>query len=139
MAVLYEGSTPRFLLRIRDGSGVQLNPNLSAGQVTEVKVWIYNSITGAIIAKRYLNTPPSPLGIWTQMTTKEVTSGDHRIQISLTAAETTDKTPNANEIQVELIYLMELPRLGLLRMWGKASSTILTLLKQIRNGNLHNR
>ena len=102
MAVLYEGSTPRFLLRIRDGSGVQLNPNLSAGQVTEVKVWIYNSITGAIIAKRYLNTPPAPLDIWAQMTTKEVTSGDHRIQIALTAAETTDKTPNANEIQIEL-------------------------------------
>jgi hypothetical protein len=101
MPGIYQGSTPKYLIRIRDIQGNQLDPS-DVGQILEVRVWIYNSISGDDVVKFYLNTAPSPLGSWRQAAIKEVTGTDKRILLPITAAETLAALENKNEIQVEI-------------------------------------
>ena len=101
MSGLYQGSTPKYLTRIRDENGAQLDPENSA-HILEVRIWIYNSISGVEIAKFYLNTPPVPSTGWRQATVKDVTLTDKRVMFFLTAAETNLAPPNKNEIQIEV-------------------------------------
>jgi hypothetical protein len=101
MPGLYQGSSPKYLARIRDEQGVQLDPS-DVNQVLEVRIWIYNSITGADIAKFYLNTAPDPVGSWRAASVKEVTTGDKRVLLPITVAETLAAFGNKNEIQAEV-------------------------------------
>ena len=99
MAIL-AGSTPKYLLRIRDESGNQLDPSNPA-QVTEVKVFIYNALTGTYIARYCLTTSPLPAG-YTLLSTKDLGDGDVRVLMVLTSAMTTAAAGNSNEIQVNV-------------------------------------
>jgi len=99
MGVVYAGSTPKYLIKIKDKNGNQLDPS-DAQQVSEVKVFIYNDINGTIFARLYLNTLPSEEG-WTQMTTKEIEEDDIRILMVLTASHTNAAEGNSNVIQVD--------------------------------------
>lgn len=100
MSGLYAGSTPKYLVRIRDEEGVQLDPS-DVNQILEVRIWIYNALDGTVVAKFYLNTEPSGIG-WRQAIVKTVGAGDKRVQFTLTAAETEAAPPNKNEIQIEV-------------------------------------
>ena len=99
MAVL-SGSTPKYLLRLRNEAGIQLDPSTLA-QVTEVKVFLYNAITGTSIAKFVLRESPLPAG-FTALSTKDLGDGDVRVLMVLTAAMTTAAAGNANEIQADV-------------------------------------
>ena len=47
MMAIFAGSTPKFLLKIKNESGTQLDPSDitgSTGTVAEVKIFIYNAI-----------------------------------------------------------------------------------------------
>ena len=98
MAVIYAGSTPKFLMRIKDENGVQLDPS-NIAQVTEVKVFLYNAINGTIIGKYYLNTNPGEG--WTALTIKDLGEGDKRVLMVMTSAMTTAAEGNSNMIQVD--------------------------------------
>jgi hypothetical protein len=98
MSSLYSGSTPKYLVRIRDEAGIQLDPS-EVLEIIEVLIWIYNALDGTIVAKFYLNTLPSGSG-WRQADTKEVGLNDVRVLFTLTAAETEAAPPNKNEIQI---------------------------------------
>lgn len=97
MAV-YAGSSPKYLIRLRNQSGIQLDPS-NLLQVTEVKVIIFNAINGAVIARFYLRTSPGEG--WTQMVTKDLGDGDVRVLMVLTPAMTLAAKGNSNMIQVE--------------------------------------
>jgi hypothetical protein len=101
MSGLYSGSTPKYLTRIRDEAGVQLDPE-DIDQILEVRIWIYNAISGTIVAKFYLNTLPTPSTGWRQASVKEIITGDKRVLFTLTAAETSAAPVNKNEIQIEI-------------------------------------
>jgi len=97
---LYAGSTPKYLVRIRDEEGTQLDPS-DVDQIVEVRIWIYNALDGTMVAKFYLNTEPSGTG-WREATVKTVGVDDNRVLFTLTAAETEAAPPNKNEIQIEI-------------------------------------
>jgi len=99
MSGIYAGSSPKFLTRIRDENGVQLDPE-DINQIIEVKIWIYNAISGTVVAKFYLNTAPTPLGTWRQAEVKTIGPSDKRILLTLLPAETLAAPVNKNEIQV---------------------------------------
>jgi len=99
MAV-FAGSTPKYLLRIRNEAGTQLDPS-NLAQVTEVKVFIYNAITGAYVARFILNASTLPAG-FTVLSTKDLGDGDIRVLMVLTAVMTTAAEGNRNEIQVNV-------------------------------------
>lgn len=101
MSGLYAGSTPKYLTRIRDENGVQLDPE-NIAQIIEVRIWIFNSISGTVVAKFYLNTSPTPADGWRQAEVKEISPTDKRVLFTLTAAETTAAPANKNEIQIEI-------------------------------------
>jgi len=100
MSVIYAGSTPVYSVRILDESGTQLDPS-DLGQVTEVKIFVYNSITGADIGKFYLNTLPSGTG-WSKLPTpKTFGTGDVRIMLPLSSSQTKNAEGNSNMIQID--------------------------------------
>jgi len=96
---IFAGSTPKYRIRLKDEAGTQLNPE-DTGQILEVKIWIYNSISGDVVAKFYLNDAPDPIGTWRQASIKEDVSGDKRVHIYLTASETEEAAPDMNIVQV---------------------------------------
>jgi hypothetical protein len=96
------GSTPKYLVRIKDETGIQLDPE-NLAEVIEVKIWIYNSITGTDVAKFYLNTLPSPSTGWRKAYVKQITPTDKRILFTLTADETNAAKANKNDIQIEVV------------------------------------
>jgi hypothetical protein len=98
MAV-YTGSTPKYLIRIRDLAGNQLDPSNSE-QVSEVRAIIYNAITGIDIARFRLKGPL--LEGEKRFTTKAVSEGDVRILMVLTSEMTKNAHGNANEIQLNV-------------------------------------
>jgi hypothetical protein len=99
MAVL-AGSTPKYLLRLYNEAGVQLDPsNLS--QVLEVKVFIYNAITGEYVGRFILRESPLPSG-FTRLSTKVVETGDVRVLMVLTSAMTSAAAGARNEIQIDI-------------------------------------
>jgi len=100
MSGLYAGSTPKYLTRIKDENGVQLDPS-DLNQIIEVRIWIYNAISGSVVAKFFLNTPPSGSD-WRQASVKEIIGGDKRILFTLTVTETEAAPANKNEIQMEI-------------------------------------
>jgi hypothetical protein len=108
MAAILAGSTPKYLLRVLDSEGNQLDPSqdISPIEVEEVLVVIYNAITGTIIARFYLVTDPDPAAIpaWTQMDVKDVEGdgSDMRVQLILTSAQTMAAEGNTNMIQVDV-------------------------------------
>lgn len=100
MSVIYAGSTPVYSIRILDESGTQLDPS-DLGQVTEVKIFVYNSITGADIGKFYLNTLPSGTG-WSKLPIpKTFGAGDVRIMLPLSSSQTRNAEGNSNMIQID--------------------------------------
>jgi len=101
MSGLIAGSTPKYYTRIRDENGVQLDPS-DIAEILDVRIWIYNSITGAIVAKFYLNNTVTPSEGWRQASTKIITAGDVRVMFTLTADETKAAPTNKNEIQIEV-------------------------------------
>ena len=101
MAAIYAGSTPKFLIKVKDEAGIILNPT-DTNQVTGVQVFIFNAITGAVFAKFYYGTEPSPLIGWTLMVHKDISSTDIRLQLILSAAQTQAAEGNANKIQVNV-------------------------------------
>ena len=97
--MLYQGSTPKFLVRILNELNVQLDPSNNA-QVTEVLIFIFNAIDNTDIAKFYLNTS---LGTgWSAATINTVATGDKRVQFILTAAQTAAAMGNRNKIQLTI-------------------------------------
>jgi len=99
MAVL-SGSTPKYLLRLYNDAGVQLDPsNLS--QVLEVKVHLYNAITGDIVGRFILRESPVPAG-YLRLTTKTIATGDVRVLMVLTSTMTSAAAGNSNEIQIDI-------------------------------------
>jgi hypothetical protein len=100
MSVIYAGSTPVYSVRILDESGVQLDPS-NLAQVVEVKIFIYNSITGAEIGKFYLNTLPEGTG-WTKLPApKSFGAGDIRVMLPLSSSQTRNAEGNSNMIQID--------------------------------------
>ena len=97
---IYAGSTPKFLLKVKDEAGFQLNPS-DISQVTEVKVYVFNAITNDVWAKFYLKTMPSS-GNWTQMSVATLSSTDIRVRFYLTEAQTMAAQGNENKIQVNV-------------------------------------
>lgn len=100
MGAVYAGSTPKYLVKIKDEEGLQLNPSLVAS-VKEVKIFLFNAITGTDIGKFYLNTAPEVSG-WTKMTTKDLGNGDIRVLLALTADQTKAAEGNSNSIQIDI-------------------------------------
>jgi hypothetical protein len=99
---VFQGSTPKFLTRIKDSSGVQLDPS-DVDQVIEMFIWIYNAISGAIIAKLYLNTLPEADVGWRALVVKQIVPGDKRLLFYLTKEESEAAHSNNNEIEIKLI------------------------------------
>ena len=97
---IYAGSTPKFLLKIKDEAGIQLNPLLLT-QVLQVKVYIFNAITNLAWAKFYLTTMPTG-GNWTIMSTSTLSATDIRVRFYLTEAQTNLAEGNDNKIQVNI-------------------------------------
>lgn len=98
---LYQGETPKYLVRIKDANGVQLDPS-NVAQVVEVKIWIYNSITGESIAKFVY--PTSPSAGWRAATIKVISGEGKRLLFILTEAETEAAKGNSNIIQIQTIF-----------------------------------
>lgn len=103
MGVVYAGSTPKYLIKIKDVNGVQLDPRES-NQIIDVKAFIYNSISGQMIAKFYFNVAPDPVTGWTQLTSKVISATDIRILMTLTAEQTIAAEGNNNIIQINTHY-----------------------------------
>ena len=103
MSIIYSGSTPKYAIRVKDRTGVQLDPS-SVGQIVDMRVWVLNSVTGEVIAKRYLNAVPSPSEGWLQARVKEVAPGDNRVLFYLTTSETLLAPTNTSDIQVEITF-----------------------------------
>jgi hypothetical protein len=99
---IYAGSTPKLLVKIKDADGVQMDPE-DADQIIDVRIKIYNAISGAIIAKFYLNAVPTPSTGWRQADVKVLSSQDKRLVLTLTAEETHAAPGNQNDIKVEVI------------------------------------
>ena len=99
MAVL-SGSTPKYLLRIYSEAGSQLDPS-NTSQVLEVKVFIYNAITGEYVGRFILRESPLPSG-YTRLSTKAVETGDVRVLMVLTSAMTSAAAGASNEIQIDI-------------------------------------
>jgi len=99
MSVIYAGSTPVYSVKILDESGVQLDPSNQA-QVTEVKIFLFNSITGTEIGRFYLNTLPAGTG-WIKLPTpKTFGAGDVRVMLPLSSSQTRNAEGNSNMIQI---------------------------------------
>jgi len=100
MSVIYAGSTPVYSVRILDESGTQLDPS-DLGQVTEVKIFVYNSITGVEIGRFYLNNLPTGGTGWSKLPTpKTFGTGDVRIMLPLSSSQTKNAEGNSNMIQI---------------------------------------
>lgn len=98
MSKIFSGSTPKYLLKIKDEQGLQLDPT-NASQIVDVKIYIYNALTGADVAKFYLNANPG--AGWTALGTQNLGGGDVRVKMILTAAMTAAITAGgSNVIQV---------------------------------------
>jgi len=98
MAVIYAGSTPKFLIKIKDENGAQLDPT-NVAQVVDVKVFIYNALNGTTIGQFYLRTNPGTG--WTALTTKDLGGGDKRVLLVMTADMTKAAEGNSNAIQID--------------------------------------
>lgn len=103
MSVIYAGSTPKYVIRVKDALGNQLDPS-STGQVLDMRIWVFNAVTGDVIAKRYLNSIPSPSEGWVKANVKEIVPGDKRVLIYLTALETSLAPTDTSDIQVEITF-----------------------------------
>lgn len=101
MSVIYQGSTPKYLVKIKDEQAIILDPS-NALQVTAVQVFLYNVITGVVFAKFYYGTAPNPLTGWTVMTLKDLGNSDKRLQLILSAAQTQAADGNSNKIQINV-------------------------------------
>jgi len=100
MAKIYAGSTPKYLIKIKDEAGVQLDPT-NLDQVSKVLVYIYNSITGNVIGRFiYYYGPQEPFSDYTWMQHKDLGNGDVRLLLVLTAAQTIAAEGNGNKIQI---------------------------------------
>ena len=100
MAKIYAGSTPKYLIKIKDEAGVQLDPT-NLDQVSKVLVYIYNSITGNVIGRFiYYYGPQAPYEGHTWMRAKDLGGGDVRLILYLTAAQTIAAEGNGNKIQI---------------------------------------
>lgn len=94
------GATPKYLLRLKDELGNQLDPS-DPLEVTEVKVFISNAITGVVIARFILNVGTLPEG-YSRLTVKNLGDTDNRVLMVLTSAMTNAAKGNSNLIQVDL-------------------------------------
>lgn len=103
MSVIYSGSTPKYVIRVKDANGNQLDPS-STGQILDMRIWVLNTVTGEVIAKRYLNSIPSPSEGWLKANVKEVAPGDKRVLIYLITSETSLAPTNTSDIQVEITF-----------------------------------
>lgn len=101
MALVYAGSTPKYLIKVKDENGLVLDPR-NAGNVLGVQVLIYNAITGVVFAKFYYGTQPADLTGWTLMVAKDLGAGDVRLQLILTSAQTVAGEGVSNKMQVNL-------------------------------------
>lgn len=99
MAVVYAGSTPKYLIKVKDENGTVLDPRDSAGVVLGVSVYIFNAITGVVFAKFYYGAvvPGATL-----MTAKDLGGGDVRLQLIMTPAQTLAAEGNSNKIQINV-------------------------------------
>jgi len=99
---IYSGSTPKFLIKIKDNQGIQLDPS-NIAEITEVQIIIFNAITGVTVGRFYLRVLPTlPAGeTWSQLTTKNLGSDDVRVLLVLTAAQTQLADGNGNKIQIK--------------------------------------
>jgi hypothetical protein len=101
MAVVYAGSTPKYLIKVKDENGLILDPR-DVAMVLAVNVFIYNAISGVIFAKFYWGTAPNPITGWTLMLTKDLGAGDVRLQLILSASQTQTAEGNSNKIQINV-------------------------------------
>lgn len=105
---LYQGSTPKFLIAIKDEAGLRLDPRAEANplQVSAVRAFIYNAITELVFAKFYYGTAPNPTIGWTLMTVSDNMGTelvpDYRLKLILSAAQTLAAGGNSNKIQVNV-------------------------------------
>lgn len=98
------GSTPKFLLKVKNEAGTQLDPSDTSGgsgTIAEVKIFIFNSVTGTIVGKWYLRTLPDQTGGWNHLSTKLIATGDCRVLLVLTADQTLAAEGNSNVIQID--------------------------------------
>ena len=100
--MILAGSTPEYLLKIIDKDGTQKDPSLSS-EVLEVKIFIYNAISGKSIAKFILNENPLPGG-FTRATVYDLGGGDKRVRFALTENMTNQAEGNSNIIQVDVHF-----------------------------------
>lgn len=106
MSLIYSGSTPKFLIKIKDEQGIILDPRSNANplQISGVQVFIYNAITGVVFAKFYYGTAPNPTTGWTLMTVTTnmgtVLAPDYRLKLFLSSAQTLAAEGNSNKIQI---------------------------------------
>jgi hypothetical protein len=98
---IFQGETPKYLCRIKDSAGTQLDPS-NATQVIEVKIWIYNAIDGSSSIAKFIY-PTSPPAGW-RAATLHTDGTDKRVMFILSAAETTAAKGNQNEIQIEIVF-----------------------------------
>ena len=96
---IYSGSTPKFLVKIKDEAGIQLDPS-NTDQVTEVKITLFNAITSTVFGRFYLNQ--SSAGYNIPMTVQDNGEGDLRVKFHLTAAQTEAAEGNSNRIQITI-------------------------------------
>lgn len=104
---IYQGSTPKYLAKIKNDLGIQLDPS-NVLEVIEVRVWISNALDGTSVAKFIYPTTTPPAG-WRAATVKTLTTSplDRRVMFTLTAAETRAAQGNQNDIQVETTFYDE--------------------------------
>jgi hypothetical protein len=94
---VYAGSTPKYIISIKDENGVELNAS-DLNVITQVKIYIYNSLTGDDIGKFYLNAP-APAGTgWVQISLYP--EDIKKVLLVLSAAHTSAAQGNANTIQI---------------------------------------
>lgn len=101
MSVIYQGSTPKYLIKAKDEQGIVLDPR-DAGKVTEVLILIYNAITGVVFARFYLNAAPQGATGWVQMGTSVLSPDDVRLRIVLSSTQTGAAEGNSNKIQINI-------------------------------------
>jgi len=103
-ATIYSGSTPKFLIRIRDENGNQVDPS-DPQSISDAFLLIYNYLTGAVVGRFYLNQEPAPNAGWLQMTIFQVAPGDKRIRFVMTEAQTEAAEGNNNMIQLTIHFV----------------------------------
>lgn len=97
--MIYSGSTPKFLIRIKDSDGTVLDPDDSG--VLQIRIIIFNSLTGETITKQYYK---GALENYDKTRTKRKVDDDSvpYLLFSLSKQETENAKGNSNQIQVEI-------------------------------------